>query len=112
MADLDLVNRDPNNINDHLKVAFEDILAEPELIRSIDCVWQNSYRCLNCCNDLCYMINTLCFGICIAMEWGQEFAYIAFIHIWYITPCFKILEINCGFLQKLYGMCVHCCLDP
>merc|ERR1711963_1306919 len=28
--EIDLVNRDPNNINDHLKVQFEDVFAEPE----------------------------------------------------------------------------------
>merc|ERR1712087_1081390 len=59
-----------------------------------------------------YMILTLFYGVCIAMEWGAEFGRMAFIHIWYITPLFKVLEINCGCLKKLYGLCVHCCLDP
>merc|ERR1712012_580155 len=80
MADIDLVNRDPNSINDHLKVTFEDLLAEPEGAHSMDCVW--------------------------------KFAYNAFWHIWFVTPCFKVLELNCGCCQKLYGMCVHCCMDP
>merc|ERR1712227_173323 len=82
MADIDLNNRDPNNINDHLRVTFEDVLAEPEGIHSMNC------------------------------EWGNEVAEIAFCHIWYVTPCFKVCELNCGCLQKLYGMLVHCCLDP
>merc|ERR1711936_900281 len=94
MADIDLNNRDPNNINDHLRVTFEDVLAEPEGIHSMNCVWSNSYKCFNCCKDLCYMIMTLC------------------CRIWYVTPCFKVCELNCGCLQKLYGMCVHCFLDP
>ncbi|KAK3101117.1 hypothetical protein FSP39_001071 [Pinctada imbricata] len=58
------------------------------------------------------MIMTTLFGCCIAAEWGIEFAYVAFWHIWYVTPCFKMLEINCGCCKKLYGLCVHCCLDP
>merc|ERR1712018_1087554 len=111
-GELDLDNRDPNNINDHLKVCFEDILAEPEGIHSPNCVWSNAYTCFNCCKKLCYTIMTLCCGICIAAEWGCEFAYIAFGHIWYVTPCFKCLELNCGCCQKLYGMCIHCVLDP
>merc|ERR1712033_103651 len=106
MADqVDLVNRDPNNINDHMKVAFEDVLAEPEGVKSGDCVWTNSYKCFNCCKELCYKILTFCCGICIAMSWGMEFAYISFAHIWFITPCFKVLEINCGCAKKMYGMC-------
>merc|ERR1711971_118002 len=108
----DLVNRDPNSINDHLKVTFEDLLAEPEGAHSMDCVWKFSYKCFNCWKDLCYMLMTLCCGICMAAEWGCEFAHIAFCHIWMVTPCFKVLELNCGCCQKLYGMCVHCCLDP
>jgi len=111
-APLDLLNRDPNNINDHLKVAFEDVLAEPAGIHSPACVWSNSYKCFECCKSLCYTIMTVCCGICIAAEWGCEFAEIAFCHIWYVTPCFKVCELNCGCLQKLYGMLVHCCLDP
>ncbi|KAL4226699.1 Caveolin-3 [Mactra antiquata] len=46
--EIDLVNRDPNNINDHLKVRFEDVLAEPEGIRSIDCIWKLSYYGFEC----------------------------------------------------------------
>merc|ERR1712154_559611 len=101
MAELDMVNRDPNNINDHLKVTFEDVLAEPEGAHSMDCVWSCSYKCFNCCKDLAYMILTLFYGICIAMEWGCEFGQIAFIHIWYVTPCFKVCEINCGCLHAV-----------
>merc|ERR1712110_824256 len=111
-AELDMMNRDPNNINPHLKVGFEDIFGEPEDIRSMECVWKNSYKCFECWKQLCYTIMTFCCGICIAMEWGCEFAYIAFTHIWFVSPCFKCLEINCGCCQKLYGLCVHCMLDP
>merc|ERR1719251_354558 len=60
----------------------------------------------------CFKCLELNCGICIAMQWGMTFAHIAFMHIWHITPCFKCLELNCGCCQKLYGMCVHCCLDP
>merc|ERR1712241_545603 len=101
MADIDMNNRDPNNINDHLRVTFEDVLAEPEGIHSMNCVWSNSYKCFNCCKSLCYTIMTLCCGICIAAEWGCEFAEIAFCHIWYVTPCFKVCELNCGCPHKL-----------
>jgi hypothetical protein len=78
------------------QVAFEDVLAEPEGVRSLDCVWKCSYSCFNCWKNCCYALHTLLCGICIAMEWGCEFAYIAFMHIWFITPCFKVLELNCG----------------
>merc|ERR1712154_478046 len=95
MAEIDLTNRDPNSINPHLKVGWEDIFGEPDEIKSMDCVWKNSYKCFECWKSLCYTIMTFCCGICIAAEWGCEFAYIAFTHIWFVSPCFKCLEINC-----------------
>ncbi|KAL4226704.1 Caveolin-1 [Mactra antiquata] len=113
MADsLDLVNRDPNSLNDHLKVQFEDVFGEPEGARSIDCVWKLSYTCFNCWLGLCYKLATLFYGICIAAEWGCEFAMIAFYHIWYITPMLRVCEINCAVFKKLMETCMGCCLTP
>ncbi len=34
--DLDLVNRDPNNMNNYIQVSFDDVLAEPEGAHSAD----------------------------------------------------------------------------
>ncbi|XP_064606149.1 caveolin-1-like [Liolophura sinensis] len=110
--EVDLINRDPNGINDHIAVAFEDVLGEPDGVRSVDCVWRWSYKCFNLWKNLCYRISTLLCGICIAMSWGCEFAQIAMLHVWYITPLMKVLEINCGCSKKLYGLCINCCLDP
>jgi caveolin 3 len=44
------------------------------------------------------------------MEGGCEFAYIAFYHIWCVTPCMRVLEINCGVCQKIYATIINCCL--
>ncbi|XP_064606147.1 caveolin-1-like [Liolophura sinensis] len=110
--DLDLVNRDPNSINNHVQVAFEDVLAEPEDVRSMNCVWKFTYKCFTLWKQLCYNIATFCCGLCIAMNWGCIFAETAFYHIWYITPYLKWLEINCEPMRKLFRMCLSCCLDP
>jgi len=110
--ELDLVNRDPNSLNDHVKVAFEDVLAEPDGAHSIDCVWKLSYLCFNCCKGCAYKILTLCCGICIACAWGCEFATIAFDHVWYWTPLLRIFSIYCGTIQKVWGICLSCCLQP
>ncbi|KAL4226703.1 Caveolin-1 [Mactra antiquata] len=112
MAEVDMVNRDPNNINDHLKVSFEDVLGEPDSIHSIDCVWKVSFTCFNCWLNICYKINTLCYGICIAAEWGCEFATVAFYHIWFITPSLRMFEINCAVFKKLYATICGCCVEP
>nr|XP_022301807.1 caveolin-1-like [Crassostrea virginica]XP_022309899.1 caveolin-1-like [Crassostrea virginica] len=112
-AELDLQRRDPNGLNAHLgTLLFNDVFGEPDGTHSIDCVWKFSNCCFEFWKNLCYKLLTLCFSCCIAAEWGCEFAYIAFYHVWYITPCFKWIEINCGVCQRLYTMCINCCMTP
>lgn len=110
--ELDLVNRDPNNLNEHIKVQFDDVFGEPDGAHSIACVWKLAYLCFNCCKGCCYKLLTLFFGICIAIWWGCEFAHIAFDHVWYITPALRVCQVYCGCAQKFYGTCLNCCLQP
>ncbi|VDI34537.1 caveolin 1 [Mytilus galloprovincialis] len=112
-SEIDLVERDPNGINAHLgTLHFNDVFGEPDGVHSIDCVWKLSAKCFDCWKLLCYNILTIFYGVCIAAEWGCEFAVIAFYHIWIISPCMKIFEINCGICQRIYSTCVNCCIVP
>lgn len=96
----------------YLQCMFDDVLAEPEGTHSMDCVWKLSYTCFNLWKGLCYKLATLLCGICIAAEWGCQFALISFYHIWYFTPIFKMMDINCGCCKKVYTQCVSCCVEP
>ena len=44
---LDLSQRDPNNLNEHLQVMWDDVFGEPEGVRSNDCAWRTSYKCFH-----------------------------------------------------------------
>ncbi|KAH3892462.1 caveolin-1-like [Dreissena polymorpha] len=112
MPELDLTNRDPNNINNHLQVSFEDVLAEPAGAHSIDCVWKLAYTCFSMWLGICYKLSTLLCGICIAAEWGCEFAEVAFYHVWFITPMLKMCEMNCAVCTKIMRTCASCCIEP
>ncbi|XP_025107884.1 caveolin-3-like [Pomacea canaliculata] len=112
MGEVNLVNRDENNVNDHIKVCFEDVLAEPDGSHSIDCVWKLSYCCFNCSKGCCYNLLAIFCGIPSALCWGFEFAIIAFYHIWYMTPCLRAYMINCGMMQKYFETCLRCCIGP
>ncbi len=52
---LDLVNRDPHEMNGFIQVDFEDVLAEPAGAHSVDCVWDNSYKCFQLGKNFGYM---------------------------------------------------------
>ncbi|XP_025107289.1 caveolin-1-like [Pomacea canaliculata] len=108
----DMVQRDPNNLSDHIKVAFEDVIGEPEGAHSPDCVWVNSYKCFNCSRDCCYAVLTALCAIPLSFCWGCEFAWITFQHVWQIGPSLRIFMINCVCAQKFFSTCLHCCLGP
>lgn len=108
----DMVNRDPNELNSLIQVAFEDVLGEPAGVRSADCVWRNAYTCFECGKNLCYKLLTILCGICIALAWGCHFAGIAFSNIWCFTPCLRCLSICIGCVQKVNWSIINCCLGP
>uniref|UniRef100_A0A4W6D5E5 Caveolin n=1 Tax=Lates calcarifer TaxID=8187 RepID=A0A4W6D5E5_LATCA len=55
----DLDDRDPKQINeDVIKVNFEDVIAEPAGIRSIDEVWKASYITFTQSTHHCYRLLT------------------------------------------------------
>ena len=110
--DPDLAARDPNNLNDHLTITFEETIGEPDHTHSIDCVWKYSYKCFNLWKTLCYLICTTLCGIPIASCWGCYFACVAFCHIWDITPSLGALRINCSVSKKILSICTGTCVEP
>ena len=94
------------------QVQFEDVLAEPEGIRSIPCIWTNSYRCFELGKNLCYKFLTTMCGLCIALGLGCDFAMVAFDHIWIWTPCMRDFSICVGCYQKVFSTIVNCCCTP
>ncbi|PAA76957.1 hypothetical protein BOX15_Mlig004037g3, partial [Macrostomum lignano] len=112
MAEIDLVNRDPNGINGSIQVKFEDVLAEPDGAHSMDCVWSNSYKCYTCGLSLSYKIATLLCGIFIALHWGCTFGCLAFNQIWYVTPNCKLFEIQMSCFKRFFTTMMECCLGP
>ncbi|XP_048768309.1 caveolin-1-like isoform X2 [Ostrea edulis] len=112
MDGLDLINRDPNNINDHLKTGFDDVLAETDGTHSLDCIWKVAYCFFHGCKAFWYNLCTLLCGFFIACFWGIEFAAIAFGHVWCITPCLRVGMIHCNLCQKTLGTWVNCCFAP
>lgn len=109
---LDFEQRDPNQLNAGLTVGFSDIFGEPDASHSHECVWRLSYKCYNCGLNLCYMILTFLCSVPLSLCWGCEFAYVAFTHVWEITPCLKLMDINCLVCNKLINTCLGCILAP
>ncbi|KAF0289067.1 Caveolin-3 [Amphibalanus amphitrite] len=70
--------RDPNNLNLHLQVLWDDIIAEPEGIQSGDCTWRTSYKCFYGTKHCCYRVLSFILGPLLACCLGCQFACLAF----------------------------------
>ncbi|KAF7707715.1 caveolin-1 [Silurus meridionalis] len=111
--EIDLVNRDPRHLNDHvLKVDFEDVIAEPGGIYSFDGVWKASFTTFTVTKYWFYRLLTALVGIPLALIWGIFFAILSFLHIWAVVPCLKsyLIEIHC--FSQVYSICIHTLFDP
>ncbi|KAH0508709.1 Caveolin-3 [Microtus ochrogaster] len=135
--EIDLVNRDPKNINEdivkvhepqtalssrnvtsglkemrNLKVDFEDVIAEPEGTYSFDGVWKVSYTTFTVSKYWCYRLLSTLLGVPLALIWGFLFACISFCHIWAVVPCIKsyLIEIQC--ISHIYSLCIRTFCNP
>ncbi|XP_074651559.1 caveolin-3-like [Tubulanus polymorphus] len=100
---VDIHNRDPNDINSHLKIEFEEIFAESRLSTySFDSVWSLSIKLFTCSKLWCYRITTCIFVLPLVILWGIYFACVAFCTTWCYQPCLKAYDLNLFCLKQLY----------
>jgi len=111
--EIDLIDRDPNHMNDHLKITFEEIFAEPHpTIFAFDPVWTTSYKVFRNTKLWCYRITTAIFAVPLSVIWGIWFALMACGHIWCCVPTIKTYEICCGCFKGFWMAYLDCCLRP
>ncbi|XP_026868239.2 caveolin-2 [Electrophorus electricus] len=102
-----LNERDPRQINECLKVSFEDVIAEPTAVRSGDRVWLWSHALFEVSRVWSYRIITALLAAPVSILAGILFAVLSFLHIWLLSPCIKAILVNTGWLETLW----HSILD-
>ncbi|XP_030748245.1 caveolin-1-like [Sitophilus oryzae] len=108
----DLEDRDPKRINQHIQVEWEDIIGEPQTIRSPECAWCLSKHCYHYSKTGCFVcLSVLCAPLyaCCA---GFSFAILQFEHIWCSGPCLILLKISCGTIKKFLQLCTESIMIP
>ncbi|XP_076124218.1 caveolin-2 [Alosa pseudoharengus] len=99
-----LINeRDPQQMNECLKVTFEDVIAEPESVRSGDRIWIWSNALFEVSRVWFYRIVTVLLAVPVSLIAGMLFGVLSCFHIWLLTPCVKITLLNTGWLQTLWS---------
>ncbi|XP_062891172.1 caveolin-2-like isoform X1 [Mobula hypostoma] len=83
-------NRDPEGINQHLKVDFEQLIGEPESAHSFDKVWAWSNISFEVCKLWGYRVISLLCAIPASIAAGCLFAFASCLHIWCLVPCARM----------------------
>ncbi|XP_023342346.1 caveolin-2 [Eurytemora carolleeae] len=105
-------DRDPNHLNTHLQIMWDDVYGEPEGLKSLDCTWKCSKSCFTCTLNGCYILMTMFTAPCFAFCAGINFACMAFQHIWANGPFLRICKINFSFIRKLMVVCMAATMAP
>ncbi|XP_067929150.1 caveolin-3-like [Watersipora subatra] len=109
---IDLVNRDPNDLNGDLHVLFEDMIGEPDGAHSADCVWSCAFKVFTGSKKICYLLLTTICAVPMALFWGCTIACVTFNHIWHVTPCYKIMQINLLCCQRFISLFINTFMAP
>ena len=67
---------------------WDDIIGEPEGLRTINCAWNCSYKCFKGTKNCCYILLTVLFAPCFAFCSALNFACLAF----QVIKFYRILE--------------------
>ncbi|XP_040267278.1 caveolin-2 [Bufo bufo] len=113
-------DRDPHNLNGHLKLSFQDVIAEPDSTHSFDKVWICSTALFEISKYLLYKVLTVILAIPLAFVTGLLFAILSCLHIWVVMPfvrtCLMVLPsvqavwrgLTDSFVAPLYASMGRC----
>ncbi|XP_037866808.1 caveolin-3 [Bombyx mori] len=107
-----LEDRDPNNLNQHLQIVWDDIIGEPEGVRSPECAWQLSHVCFRQARNCCYTLLAVLIAPPCALLLGCGCACLAFEQIWCTAPCLRSLKIYCASLRTMVQACMAATVQP
>ncbi|KAG9277109.1 caveolin-2-like [Astyanax mexicanus] len=104
--------RDPRGVNKCLKVNFEDVIAEPASVRSLDKVWLWSHALFEVSRLWIYRLISLLLAVPVALLLGMLFALLSCLHIWLIMPSVQLLLINMHWVKVVWASVLDLTISP
>lgn len=106
-------DRDPNHLNDHVKIQFTDVFGEPERTHSFGFVYKCSSIFYGCCGSCLYKLYSFFCGVWHAIFLGCQVAPPIFMNIWICTPFLNICKLILGgWCKSCVILCTKCCISP
>ncbi|KAK1804529.1 hypothetical protein P4O66_020538 [Electrophorus voltai] len=107
-----LLDRDPNNLNAHLKVGFDDVIAEPSSTHSFDGVWICSHAGFELVKYVFYRLLTTILAVPLAFVGGIVFGVFSCMHIWVVMPLVRSFMMALASLQVIWASVTDLFLAP
>ncbi|XP_034031630.1 caveolin-2 [Thalassophryne amazonica] len=95
-------DRDPNDINAHLKVGFEDVIAEPVSTHSFDSVWIGSHAAFELVKFIFYRLLSTLLAVPVAFVLGLLFGILSCVHIWLVMPLIQSIMMVLPSVQVVW----------
>lgn len=111
-AGLNMYDRDEKNINKHVELMFEDIMAEPDGMHSFDFIFSSSFLTFTMCRYWVYRVLTAILAIPLAVIWALIFAVLTIVNNWLVMPTLRVLGVVFTWIQLLIRVVVHNVCDP
>ncbi|KAM4855885.1 caveolin-2 [Callospermophilus lateralis] len=105
-------DRDPHRLNSHLKLGFEDVIAEPVTTHSFDKVWICSHALFEISKYVIYKFLTVFLAIPLAFAAGILFATLSCLHIWIIMPFVKTCLMVLPSVQTIWKSVTDVIIAP
>ncbi|XP_052779064.1 caveolin-3-like [Mya arenaria] len=104
--------RDPENVNDIVKIEFNDIFAEPEGTYSFGTIWGASNNLFTDTKVWCYKFLSALLAVPCSICWGVNFACLSFCQIWLCEPGIRCGTIHCRPWSRIFGLLVRSFVEP
>ncbi|KAK9407624.1 caveolin-2-like [Crotalus adamanteus] len=104
--------RDPHGINQHLKLEFSNILAEPSSFRTFDRIWTWSDIIFESSRLWCYRIISLLCAVPVSLCSGFLFACLGCLHIWCVMPCIQLCTMAMPPVRTLWASILDVLIAP
>ncbi|XP_035645946.1 caveolin-2 [Oncorhynchus keta] len=105
-------DRDPNDINAHLKVGFDDVIAEPSSSHSFDKVWIGSHAVFELVKYGFYLILTTILAVPMAFILGIVFGVFSCVHIWVLMPVVRSCLMALPSVQVVWSSLTDMLITP
>ncbi|XP_056596011.1 caveolin-2 [Triplophysa dalaica] len=105
-------DRDPKDMNAHLKVDFEDIIAEHTSTHSFDKIWIGSHAVFELVRYVFYRFLTTFLAVPMAFVAGIVFGTLSCIHIWVVMPAVHGCMMTLPPIQVIWNNLVDIFIRP